>query len=89
MEGRRPGHGRFDAPLFHKLWVEQKPAAVAPREAQLALLRHAEQIESLATTRGVNFDKTVKLVDQGQRTSTSRTASPRLWAAFVTSGTGM
>jgi CHAT domain-containing protein len=75
--------------FYHKLWVEQKPAAVALREAQLALLRHPEQIESLATTRGANFDKTVQLVDHGQRTPTSQTTSPRLWAAFVISGTGM
>lgn len=73
----------------HKLWVEQKPAAVALREAQLALLRHPEKIESLATTRGANFAKTVQLVDRGGRTSTLQTTSPRLWAAFVVSGTGM
>ena len=75
--------------FYHKLWVEQKPAAVALREAQLALLRHPEQIELLATTRGPNFGKTVSLVDKGQRTSTAQTTSPRLWAAFVISGTGM
>jgi tetratricopeptide (TPR) repeat protein/CHAT domain-containing protein len=74
--------------FYHKLWVEQKPAAVALREAQLAMLRHPEQIELLATTRGANFDKTVKLVDHGQHTSTLQSVSPRLWAAFVVSGTG-
>jgi CHAT domain-containing protein/tetratricopeptide (TPR) repeat protein len=75
--------------FYHKLWVEQKPAAIALREAQLDLLRHPEQIESLATTRGPNFEKTVKLVDHGQRTPTTKTTSPRVWAAFVVSGTGM
>jgi CHAT domain-containing protein len=75
--------------FYHKLWVERKPAAVALREAQLALLRHPEQIELLATTRGPNFDKTVKLVDHGQRTSKAPTSSPRVWAAFMVSGTGM
>jgi len=75
--------------FYHKLRVEQKPAAVALRKAQLALLRHPEQIESLATTRGANFDKTVTLVDQGTRTPAAQTTSPRLWAAFVVSGTGM
>jgi CHAT domain-containing protein len=75
--------------FYHKLWVEQKPAAVALREAQLAMLRHPEQIELLATTRGANFAKTVQLVDHGQRASAAQTSSPRLWAAFVVSGTGM
>jgi CHAT domain-containing protein len=75
--------------FYHKLWVERKPAAVALREAQLALLRHPDQIESLATTRGPNLEKTVKLVGQGQRTPTARTPSPRVWAAFVVSGTGL
>jgi CHAT domain-containing protein len=75
--------------FYHKLWVEQKPAAAALWEAQLALLRHPEQIESLATTRGPNFDKTIKLVDHGQRAPMDKTTSPRIWAAFVVSGTGM
>jgi CHAT domain-containing protein len=75
--------------FYHKLWVEQKPAAVALREAQLALLRHPEQIELLAATRGPNLSKTVKLVEHGKATPTAKTASPRLWAAFVISGTGI
>jgi CHAT domain-containing protein/tetratricopeptide (TPR) repeat protein len=58
--------------FYHKLWVEQKPAAVALREAQLAMLRHSEQIELLATTRGANFAKTVQLVDHGQRASAAQ-----------------
>jgi CHAT domain-containing protein/Tfp pilus assembly protein PilF len=74
--------------FYNKLWVEQKPAAVALREAQLSLLRHPDQIESLATTRRPDFSKTVKLVDHGKSTPMAKTASPRLWAAFVISGTG-
>ena len=75
--------------FYHKLWVERKPAAVALREAQLALLHHPEQIESLATTRAPNRSKTLTLVDHGQRRPAARTTSPRVWAAFVISGTGM
>jgi CHAT domain-containing protein len=74
--------------LYSKLWVEQKPVAVALREAQLSLLRHPDQIESLATTRGADFSETVKLVDHGRSTPMAKTAIPRLWAAFVISGTG-
>jgi CHAT domain-containing protein len=75
--------------FYEKLWREQKSPAVALREAQLALLRHPQQIESLATTRGPNLDKTIKLIDHGQRTPTARTSGPRVWAAFMVSGTGM
>jgi CHAT domain-containing protein/Tfp pilus assembly protein PilF len=74
--------------FYYKLWVDKRPAAVALREAQLALLHHPEQIESLATTRAPNLSKTVKLVDHGKSTPKAETASPRLWAAFVISGSG-
>jgi CHAT domain-containing protein/Tfp pilus assembly protein PilF len=74
--------------FYQKLWKEKKPAAIALREAQIDLLHHPEEIESLAT-RGPNFEKTVKLVDHGQRTAKAPTSSPRYWAAFVVSGTGM
>jgi tetratricopeptide (TPR) repeat protein/CHAT domain-containing protein len=72
--------------FYHKLWIEKKTPAAALREAQLALLHHPEQIESLATTRGPSFDHTVKLVDHGKRSPTAKTSSPRLWASFVISG---
>jgi CHAT domain-containing protein/tetratricopeptide (TPR) repeat protein len=75
--------------FYHKLWVERKSAAVALREAQLALLRHPDEIESLATTRGPNFEKTVKLMNHGERTPRVKTTSPRIWAAFVISGSGI
>jgi CHAT domain-containing protein len=74
--------------FYYKLWVDKRAAALALREAQLALLHHPEQIESLATTRGPDFSKTVKLVDHGKSTPRAKTASPRLWAAFIISGTG-
>lgn len=72
--------------FYHKLWVEGKTPHEALRQSQLGLLRHPEQIGSLAQTRGPDFGKVVKLVDGGRTTSTS-TAEPRMWAGFVLSGT--
>ena len=74
--------------FYHTLWFEKKNPARALREAQLAILRNPDQVETLATTRGANFEKVVQLVDGGQRTPARKTASPRLWAAFVLSGSG-
>jgi CHAT domain-containing protein len=72
--------------FYHKLWVEKKSPATALREAQLEILRHPEQTELLATTRGPRFEETVKLTESQQRSGTRQSASPRLWAAFTLSG---
>ena len=74
--------------FYQKLWEERKSPAAVLREAQLALLHHPEQIQSLATTRGPNFSKATKLVEEANR-ETAKTASPRLWAAFVIAGPGI
>jgi CHAT domain-containing protein len=73
--------------FYHKLWVEEKSPLAALREAQLALLRHPERIEQLAKTRGPDFGQVVKLVEGGHQ-APQTTADPKLWAAFVLSGTG-
>jgi CHAT domain-containing protein/Tfp pilus assembly protein PilF len=72
--------------FYHKLWAEKKSPAIALREAQLAILRNPDQTELLATTRGPVFEKMVKLTDRQPRSSARRSASPRLWAAFILSG---
>jgi len=72
--------------FYYKLWAEKKSPAIALREAQLAILRNPEQTEMLATTRGPVFEKMVKLTDRQPRSSARRSASPRLWAAFILSG---
>jgi CHAT domain-containing protein/tetratricopeptide (TPR) repeat protein len=74
--------------FYHKLWNDKKPAAVALREAQLTLLRHPEEIKTLAT-RGPNFGKLMELPDGGKVPPKTTTASPRLWAAFVIAGPGI
>jgi CHAT domain-containing protein/tetratricopeptide (TPR) repeat protein len=73
--------------FYQKLWNEKKSPAVALREAQLALLRHPEQIETGAT-RGANFSKAADLPEGGAVQQRKATASPRLWAAFVIAGPG-
>jgi CHAT domain-containing protein len=72
--------------FYYKLWAEKKSPAIALREAQLAILRNPDQTEMLATTRGPVFEKMVKLTDRQPRSSARRSASPRLWAAFILSG---
>jgi CHAT domain-containing protein len=74
--------------FYHKLWIEKKPPIEALREAQLAIYYHPEQIKYLATTRGPNFKKTVKLVDGGRRNEPTERSPTRHWAAFTLSGPG-
>jgi CHAT domain-containing protein len=74
--------------FYHKLWTEGKTPLEALRDSQLALMRHPDQIGNLATTRGPDFTKTVRLVDGGQNTPRATTADPRLWSGFVLSGAG-
>jgi len=74
--------------FYQKLWAEKKPAIAALREAQLAIYRNPDLIGPLAGERGPAFQKTVKLIDGGRRAAPQKTADPRLWAAWLLSGTG-
>lgn len=74
--------------FYHNLWIEKKPPLQALREAQLALYHNPDQIEQLATTRGPNFQKVVKVVTDQRPVKRKRTAPTRIWAAFTLSGMG-
>jgi CHAT domain-containing protein len=74
--------------FYHKLWKENEPPIEALREAQLAIYHNPHLIGNLAGSRGPDFEKTVKLTGGGQRQPSSKTAPPKLWAAFVLSGPG-
>ncbi len=75
--------------FYHKLWMEKLSPLDALREAQLAILNHPENIDTLATSRGqefviaVNERKPKSSVPQNERT---RRGLPRLWAGFELSG---
>ena len=72
--------------FYQKLWNENKRPIVALREAQLALYRHPDQIDELASLRGPDFSKTVRLVDGGSKAPKPTTAATKFWAPFVLSG---
>ena len=72
--------------FYHKLWSEKKSPLDALRESQLAIYHHPEKIKYLSTMRGPKFDTVVEVVAKPPRNRQTRTASPKLWAAFVLSG---
>lgn len=75
--------------FYHQLWQEGQPPLAALRMAQLSVYRHPELIGPLATTRGPDFARTVKLVAAPASPATdSKRAHPRTWAGFVHSGVG-
>ncbi|MEJ7636949.1 MAG: CHAT domain-containing protein [Singulisphaera sp.] len=74
--------------FYHHLWAESKPPLTALREAQLALYRHPDQIGKLATNRGPDFTRVVKLVADDRPVKPGR-ADTKLWAGFVLSGMGL
>jgi CHAT domain-containing protein/tetratricopeptide (TPR) repeat protein len=74
--------------FYHKLWVEKKTAGAALRGAQLWILNHPEQIPVLATARGANFKRAVKLPERGKPAQAQPKSSPYLWAGFVIAGSG-
>jgi CHAT domain-containing protein len=77
--------------FYHHLWVKGEPPLQALRHAQLALLRHPEEVPLLAKERGAPFDTVVKRVEAPAdgATSAGKGRSPeKHWAAFVLSGLG-
>jgi CHAT domain-containing protein len=78
--------------FYSKLWAEKQPLPplAALREAQLTIYRHPELIPELAKVRGPLLGSRVKLPKEEpvQPRPREKTANPRLWAAFVFSGTG-
>jgi CHAT domain-containing protein len=74
--------------FYSKLWQEKKPPLEALREAQLTIYRNPDLIPQLARSRAPDFSTTVKLVESRRPDPTAKTASPRLWAAFVFAGVG-
>lgn len=73
--------------FYYKLWKEKKKPIEALRESQLYLLRNPAQIDAIAKARGFGLDRPLTTPDGGTRTS-STTADPRLWAAWILSGPG-
>jgi CHAT domain-containing protein len=78
--------------FYHHLWREGKPPLAALRAAQLTLYRHPERIGPLARSRGVDFDKLVRLPAEPHQPAPEPGATGKtpvkLWAGFVLSGTG-
>jgi CHAT domain-containing protein len=74
--------------FYHKLWAEKKSPATALREAQLCILNNPDQISTIASTRGPNFDKVVQHPDSGKKADGHKRSSPYLWAGFVIAGSG-
>jgi tetratricopeptide (TPR) repeat protein/CHAT domain-containing protein len=75
--------------FYHRLWAKGEPPLQALRHAQLALLRHPEEVPLLAKERGSPFDTVVRRVEAPADGTTGKARSPeRHWAAFVLSGLG-
>jgi CHAT domain-containing protein/Tfp pilus assembly protein PilF len=75
--------------FYHHLWVKGEPPLQALRHAQLALLRHPEEVPLLAKERGAPFDTVVRRVEAPADTAAAKGRSPeKHWAAFVLSGRG-
>jgi CHAT domain-containing protein len=78
------------AVFYHQLWREGRPPLEALRRAQLALYHNPLDVKALATSRGPDFDKTVKRVTQPpvKGETPKESAAVKSWAAFVLSGEG-
>jgi CHAT domain-containing protein/Tfp pilus assembly protein PilF len=75
--------------FYHHLWVKGEPPLQALRHAQLALLRHPEEVPLLARERGSPFDTVVKRVEAPVPPQARKATAPeKHWAAFVLSGLG-
>jgi CHAT domain-containing protein len=75
--------------FYHHLWVKGEPPLQALRRAQLALLRHPEEVPLLARERGSPFATVVKRVEEPVLPQERKATSPeKHWAAFVLSGLG-
>jgi tetratricopeptide (TPR) repeat protein len=77
------------AVFYHHLWVKGEPPLQALRHAQLALLRHPEEVPLLAKERGSPFATVVKRVEAPVPPAERKATAPeKHWAAFVLSGLG-
>ena len=75
--------------FYHHLWAKGEPPLQALRHAQLALLRHPEEVPLLAKERGSPFATVVKRVEAPAPPAERRATAPeKHWAAFVLSGLG-
>jgi CHAT domain-containing protein/Tfp pilus assembly protein PilF len=75
--------------FYHNLWVKGQPPLEALRNAQLALLRHPEEIAALAKERGSPFENVVKRTEQpAAKPAAGKTAAVKHWAGFILSGLG-
>jgi CHAT domain-containing protein len=76
--------------FYHHLWVKGEAPLAALRHAQLALLRHPEEVPYLAKERGSPFATVVKRVEApADGAPLAKGRSPeKHWAAFVLSGLG-
>jgi CHAT domain-containing protein/Tfp pilus assembly protein PilF len=75
--------------LYHYLWVKGETPLQALRHAQLALLRHPEEVPLLAKERGSPFATVVKRVEAPAPPAERKATAPeKHWAAFVLCGLG-
>jgi CHAT domain-containing protein/Tfp pilus assembly protein PilF len=75
--------------FYHHLWVKGEPPLQALRHAQLALLRHPEEVPLLARERGSPFATVVKRAEAPAPPEQRKATAPeKHWAAFVLSGLG-
>jgi CHAT domain-containing protein len=75
--------------FYHHLWVKGEPPLQALRHAQLALLRHPDEVPLLAKERGNPFAAVVKRVEAPAPPAERKATAPeKHWAAFVLSGLG-
>jgi CHAT domain-containing protein len=78
------------AKFYHGLWHENKTPLEALRQAQLTIYRHPERIARLVDRAAPDFNDTIRLAPNLQRTPAGQgaRAPTKLWAAFVLSGVG-
>jgi tetratricopeptide (TPR) repeat protein len=75
--------------FYYHLWVKGEAPLQALRHAQLALLRHPEEVPLLANERGSPFETVVKRVETPVPPPERKATAPeKHWAAFVLSGLG-
>jgi CHAT domain-containing protein len=74
--------------FYHGPWTENKAPIEALRQAQLFIFRNPDLIDAFSTSRGIEFDRPVRLHDSGAREPGVQRTDPRLWAAFTLSGPG-
>jgi tetratricopeptide (TPR) repeat protein/CHAT domain-containing protein len=77
------------AKFYHEVWKRKKAPIEALREAQLTIYRRPDLVPDLAGERGPQKLSEALAADSADGTAGgSRRADPKLWAAFVLSGSG-